>query len=47
MDARLAQEFFKLRAELTTVLDDLNETDNIEVAETLMTKFTINFPKEQ
>lgn len=47
MDARLAQEFFKLRAELTTVLDDYDENDNVEVAETLMTMFTINFPKEQ
>lgn len=47
MDARLAQEFFKLRAALTEALDDYEDNDNVEVAETLMTMFTINFPREQ
>lgn len=46
MDARLAQEFFKLRKDIAGVLDEYHVDNAYEIADELLVKFNINPIKE-
>lgn len=46
MDARLAQEFFKLRKDIVRVLDEYEIDESYDIADELLVKFNINPVKE-